>query len=161
MDKQQAREMTPCFGRTGAKHPMFGKKHTDEALRKISSAWHLTQPTYRSKPEIELEEFCKTLASVKHSVHIGRWNVDVKFDDVQLIVEMFGDWWHMNPQKYADSDVNVVTKKQASFVWERDARKLSELQEHGWTVEVVWESEWKKTKEACMKRIKDAYDRML
>lgn len=32
------KEEAPCFGRTGDKHPMFGKHHTEEAKSKISKS---------------------------------------------------------------------------------------------------------------------------
>ena len=32
------RELAPCYGRTGDKHPMFGKHHTDASKAKISKS---------------------------------------------------------------------------------------------------------------------------
>lgn len=157
----EAHALTPCYGRTGEQHPMFGKKHTDEALLKISSAHHLSNPDYRSKSERAVAEYCSTLSDIQHNVSVTRWNVDVKFTCKRLIVEFFGDYWHMNPNKFTSTAVHNLMQKSAVEIWERDARKLKELDELGYTVVVIWESDWRFNKEACMKRIKDAYDRTL
>lgn len=153
--------LTPAFGRTGAAHPMFGKHHSPEALAKIASAEHLKYDKGRSSVERELEAACTAIGRVNHNVRVGRWNVDVQFTSRQLIVELFGDFWHMNPNKYASDERNVITKMTATEVWDRDKRKVNDLREQGYYVEVIWESEWRHDHEACMQRIKDAYDRVL
>lgn len=156
-----ARTLTPCFGRTGTKHPMFGKKHSEESLRKISSAHHLLTPNFRSKGEVELAAFCRTLTNdITNNVSIKRWNVDVLFHTQKLIVEFFGDYWHMNPAKYSKERVHNLMNKTAEFLWARDNRKIKELASLGYEVVVVWESDWKNEKEQQLKRIKDAFNRV-
>lgn len=157
----EAHALTPCFGRTGDLHPFFGKKHTDEALAKIASAPHLSDPSYRSKPERQLEERCQQIADVDHNVQLKRWNVDVMFRDKKLIVELFGDYWHLNPAKYKGDHVHPLMRKTAQQVWDRDARKIQGLRELGYEVVVVWESDWHFDRDACAQRIKDAHDRTL
>lgn len=161
VSERDARQLTPCFGRTGAKHPMFGKRHTPEAIMKIASAPHLSNPDYRSAPERQLEIYCAQIASVQHNVGIGKWNVDVLFEDVKLIVELFGDYWHMNPNKYVSTAVHNLMCKTAAELWERDARKLAELRSLGYHVEIVWESDWRSDSAACMERIALAHDKLL
>lgn len=161
VSERAARQLTPCFGRVGDLHPMFGKKHTPEAIMKIASAPHLSNPDYRSRPERQLEEACAQLGAVKHNVNIGTWNVDVMFDDVKLIVELFGDYWHMNPCKYDADAAHNLMGKTAAQLWERDARKLAELRALGYHVEVIWESDWRSDSAACMERIALAHDKLL
>jgi len=156
----EASKLTPCFGRTGDKHPMFGKKHTDEAIAKIASAPHLSNPDYRSKPECELEIECRLIGELKNNMSIKRWNVDILFTRKLLIVEFFGDWWHMNPKKYSAQMVHKVMNKTADQIWSRDARKLCELREQGYEVVVIWETEWRNSKDECIERIKNAYNRI-
>jgi G:T-mismatch repair DNA endonuclease (very short patch repair protein) len=74
---------------------------------------------------------------------IGRWNVDIQFQDKPLIIEYFGDFWHMNPLLFEANDINQYTQAKASDVWARDARKLDELSHKGFKVFVVWEKAWK------------------
>jgi len=156
-----ARELTPCFGRTGRQHPMFGKRHSEESLRKISNAPHLLMPNFRSKGEVELAAFCRTLTNdTTNNVSIKRWNVDVLFHTQKLIVEFFGDYWHMNPTKYSKERVHNLMNKTAEFLWARDNRKIKELESLGYEVVVVWESDWNNEKEQQLKRIKDAFNRV-
>jgi G:T-mismatch repair DNA endonuclease (very short patch repair protein) len=140
---------------------MFGKKHTAEALEKIAGAPHLSNPDYRSKPERELEQQCRNLGSLENNVRIGKWNVDVLFTEKRMIVELFGDYWHMNPVKYASTVRHSLMGKTADEVWSRDERKLKDLRDQGYEVVVVWESDWRHDPDACVKRIRDAYDRTL
>lgn len=158
---QEASMMTPCHGRVGDRHPMFGKKHTEEAIEKIANAPHLSNPAYRSIPERQLEELCAKIAPVSHNVGIGRWNVDVLFNYKKLIVEFFGDYWHMNPAKYDDPNVvHGIMKITAGKIWEKDASKLTDLKARGYEVIVVWESDWRLEKEKHMKKIQEAYEKM-
>lgn len=158
---EEAKKFTPCYGRTGDKHPMFSKHHTDEARMKIASSPHLISPDYRSEPERELEIRCREVGEIDTNVQVSTWNVDVVFRAKKLIVEMFGDFWHMNPSKFSSDCVNCVLKKSAFQIWERDSRRLSELKNLGYDVLIVWEQDWHCDKEGCVKRIKDAYDRTL
>lgn len=156
---EEAYKLTPCYGRTGEKHPMFGKQHSEESIAKIAASEHVANPDYRSKPERELENLCRQIAHLKTNVQINRYNVDVLFQDKNVIVEMFGDYWHMNPRKYKADDVNLYVKKTAQAIWDRDARKLGKLRSLGYDVIVVWEHDWRFNKKEIMEGIKDAYDR--
>jgi G:T-mismatch repair DNA endonuclease (very short patch repair protein) len=156
-----AKQLTPCFGRTGEKHPMFGKHHTQDALEKIASSPQFSNPKFRSIPEIQIATFCESLGELKTNVKISRWNVDVLFSSKKLIVEFFGDWWHMNPAKFEKCSEHKVMKKSAGDIWMRDERKLSELSALGYEVIVIWESDWKNDKNNCAERIKNAFDRIL
>lgn len=142
VDIETARRLTPCYGRTGELHPMYGRHHTSGSLAKISNAHHLRNPTYVSRGEDDLATFCATLGDVKRHVSIGRYNVDILFVGHDVIVEYFGDMWHMNPDVYADDDINPVTRRTAREQWDRDFVKLSYLRARGFRTYVVWERDW-------------------
>lgn len=82
------------------------------------------------------------------------------FHTQKLIVEFFGDYWHMNPAKYSKERVHNLMNKTAEFLWARDNRKIKELASLGYEVVVVLESDWKNEKEQQLKRIKDAFNRV-
>ena len=160
---EEARLLTPACGRSGELHPMWGKRHTQESLEKIASSRHLTDPTWRSKPEIQLEEWCKSVfgeSQVKANTKISRWNIDILIQEKKLIVELFGDFWHMNPDKFLETDVNKITNKVAKEIWQHDLKKLEYLKTNGYNVLVVWERDWKLNQEQTKERIKDAYNRV-
>ena len=69
-----------------------------------------------------------------------------------------GDFWHAKPVKYNESDVlnfpsrNGPVQKTALSLWESDAARLSILRSLGYTVLVIWESEYKQDKEGTIKK---------
>lgn len=81
----EARKLTPCHGRTGESHPMFGKKHTEEALRKIDQ--NLMKSSV-SKPEAEMSEACLALMTEgKRNEPINGWSCDFVSHEHHLIIE--------------------------------------------------------------------------
>lgn len=154
---EEAKTLTPCYGRKGKLHPFFGKKHTEQSLYKIANAHHLITPDYRSKPEIELAQFCSQIGDIKCNVRVGRWNVDILFEDRKLIVEFFGDFWHLNPKFYASSDRHGFHNKfiTAQDIWNRDQYKIDSLQKLGYNVIVIWENDWHLNKQICQNKITD------
>lgn len=155
VNEKEARKLTPCYGRTGEKHPMFGKKHTDEAIRKIGEN---INHSGRSKVEHELSDYLISQFGGEKNSPVSGWCVDYVNHEKKIIVEFFGDFWHHNPQIYDSNHYNKLTKRTSSQVWERDARKISELKSIGYNVEIVWESDWRNDKEGCLKRIINAYN---
>lgn len=63
------------------------------------------------------------------------------------LIEFNGTFWHMDPRKYDANIINNVNKMTAHQVWERDARKLKDAESAGYKVLVIWEDEWKVTKQ--------------
>ena len=155
--RSEASKLTPCFGRTGDKHPMFGRKHTDEALKKIGQ--HINH-SGKSKIEHELSDTLISILGGEKNSPVSGWCCDYVNYENKLIVEFFGDFWHHNPKLYNIVHVNKITNRSSKQVWDRDARKLNELREQGYEVVVIWETEWRNSKDECIERIKNAYNRM-
>lgn len=156
--EDEAKKFTPCFGRTGEAHPMFGKKHTEEALKLIGQ--HINH-SGKSRIEHEMSNAIIALYGGQKNAPIHGWCCDYVNHNQMIVIEFFGDFWHHNPRLYESSFVNRLTKRSSQQVWDRDARKLAELRELGYEVIVIWEFDWRTDKNACMKRIKDAFDRTL
>lgn len=156
--KAEAKTLTPCFGRTGELHPMFGKKHSEESIRKIGQ--HLNH-SGRSKIEHEMSDGIIFSYGGEKNAHVIGWCCDYVHYERRIVVEFFGDYWHHNPAKYAPEYINGLTKRNSIQVWAHDAKKIDDLRQAGYEVIVVWESDWRTDKDACMKRINDAFDRVL
>jgi len=154
----EAIKLTPCYGRVGSLHPMFGKNHTSESLAKIASAPHLSNPGFRSTGEIELENFCRTICKdVETNKRISCWNVDVVSWTKNVVIEFFGDFWHMHPAKYGPNDIHQLFRKPASHIWARDEKKINDLKNRGFKVIIVWERDWRLDRETQLQRIQDAF----
>lgn len=57
-----------------------------------------------------------------------------------IIIEVFGDFWHANPQNYSEGDIvysNITAKK----IWERDFLKKTALENAGYNVYIIWQDE--------------------
>lgn len=161
--EEEASKLTPCFGRTGENHPMWGKNHTPEALEKIASSPHLRHPSKRSLAEIQILEWCKQRfeCPIVNNAGIDKWNVDILVKEKMLIVEYFGDFWHMRPGRFDESYVNPISKLSAKAKRDLDNLKIEQLTSLGYNVVVVWESDWKENPESAKERIINAYNRTL
>lgn len=69
--------------------------------------------------------------------------VDIWIPDIRMVVEIYGDRWHANPEVYVESDLlplwdGNLTAKQ---IWDKDKARLDHIQSFGVEVYVIWESE--------------------
>ena len=155
---EEASLLTPGFGRTKEKHPMYGKNHTDDALSKIAKNTPRTQKN-RSKAEDEIAAFLIQAGyEVQQNVAIGRYNVDLLIEDLRLVIEYFGDLWHCNPAKFESKDFNKRIKLYAQERWDRDNVKLVNLAKLDYNVLVIWEADWNASQQLQIKRVQDAAD---
>ncbi len=69
------------------------------------------------------------------------------------IIEINGDFWHMNPKKYTEKDVNTIMSKTALDIWKTDKAKQNLAKENGYDVLVVWESEIRENEKLVFDKI--------
>lgn len=74
-----------------------------------------------------------------------------------LVVEVFGDYYHANPKKYTGSDLISLFKGkiEAKEIWARDAVRINKLHECGLSTLVVWEFDIKNNLDKVIERIKN------
>lgn len=163
VSEEEASKLTPCFGRSRENHPMWGKNHTPEALEKIANSPHLRHPSRRSLDEIQILEWCKQRFEclIDNNAGIGKWNVDILIKEKMLVIEFFGDFWHMRPGNFDESYINPISKLSAKEKRNIDNLKIEQLIALGYDVVVVWESDWKENPEREKERIINAYNRTL
>jgi very-short-patch-repair endonuclease len=68
------------------------------------------------------------------------------------IIEFNGDFWHCNPEDYESNYLHRVKKIFANEIWDFDKEKISFANEKGYNVLTIWESEYKKDKEATINK---------
>lgn len=151
---QEAKSLTPCFGRKKEKHPMYGKHHTIEAIKKICA----NTPTVffnKSSGEKELQAYIESLDNkVQFNQGIGPYNCDVVLEVKKIVIEYFGDYWHCNPNRFAAHDYNKRLHCTANVRWQKDELKKTYFENLGFMYIVVWESDWKNNKETVKEKIK-------
>jgi len=74
-------------------------------------------------------------------------------------IEFNGDYWHCNPVKYNEGYIHPIMNLSAKQIWDRDNIKNSWLENRGYKILTIWESEYRKnpqqTLEKCIKFIND------
>lgn len=117
--------------RIGKKHPFYGKRHSEEARRKIREKRKLQQiPTSRTKPELKFIEICeKYNLPFRYTGDGSFWIENVNPDFVEcngkkIAVEVFGDYWHSRPEKIREDELKERT-----------------LAKYGWKRIIIWQHE--------------------
>jgi very-short-patch-repair endonuclease len=75
-------------------------------------------------------------------------NFDFVIRDIKKIIEFNGDKFHGNPEIYESSDIPLkflgIT---AGEIWNNDKNKINKAKNNGYSVLIIWESEYLKNKE--------------
>jgi len=71
--------------------------------------------------------------------------VDILLLDFDIIIEIYGDFWHANPSIYIETDEfpKWEGRKTAKEIWNFDEIRINHIQQFGFDVMVIWESELK------------------
>ena len=77
---------------------------------------------------------------------------DIAFPEHKKIIEFYGDYWHCNPKTYDSDFVLSQSNKTAREVWEDDRLKNLTALENGFTVMIVWESDFKNNMEEILNK---------
>lgn len=99
---------------------------------------------YTSKLETMFADFVKSkLEGVNVSSEIVSGDKKIYPDILigNLVVEIYGDFWHCNPVIFNKTDVNPVLNMTAEQKWESDSNRVSLLKSLGYKVLVIWESD--------------------
>ena len=75
--------------------------------------------------------------------------------DSKKVIEFNGDFWHCNPLKYNEDYTNTITHLKASDVWKHDELKINWIENRGYQVLIIWESEYKKDKKGTIQKCLD------
>ena len=96
----------------------------------------------KSKIENTVADVIKPKVSrVERYYPISNIFVDIYIPEKNLVIECLGDYWHMNPSKYSAMDYNKSTKRTAMEQWEKDKNRRLFLENLGYSVVELWESE--------------------
>jgi len=143
-----------------------------EKRRQISQAFHdgmtdddkamfyakCLKNTGRSKAE---DDFFDELDSLnihfERSQLINGFVVDGLQKDAKVIVEFYGDTFHCNPKKFTDPDQYCSwISRTVGDQWKRDQKRLACFYRLGYTVVIVWQSDWMTNKITTIERIQHA-----
>ena len=81
---------------------------------------------------------------------IGKYKVDGYCQEQNKVFEFHGDYWHAHPSMFPDENAlhpsikhKDQTPKTIKEVREYDREKLEYLEGKGYTVEIIWEHQWR------------------
>lgn len=77
--------------------------------------------------------------------------VDAYVPDTNTIYEFLGDYWHGNPIKYDPNMKHPVSKKTFGELYLETRSRIKTLQEAGYNLVYIWESEWRQLKRKLKK----------
>lgn len=70
-------------------------------------------------------------------------------------IEFNGDYWHCNPIKYDENFIHPIVKISAKDIWEKDIAKNNWIENRGYQVLTIWESEYRKNHDETLKKCLD------
>ena len=151
---------------SGRGNPFYGKKHSQGSMQKqrntlfenhgVENAYYLARRTKSSKSHIEIYNHLVRkyphLEFVKEK-KIDRYRVDIVLEEQNLIIEYNGSYWHCDPRIYSKGYYNKKKGLLSEEVWKNDEKRLNILKEIGYNVVVIWEKDYHKNKNDCLKRL--------
>jgi len=121
----------------------YGKEEADKRL----NAWMKANKLQRFKSkdthgELLFEEHIQELGfKYEKQFHCAPYYPDFYLADFNLLVEIDGDYWHANPDRFMPDDIVGKKGKSAKEIWKCDAKKNAVYAEKGFSVLRIWESE--------------------
>jgi G:T-mismatch repair DNA endonuclease (very short patch repair protein) len=72
---------------------------------------------------------------------------DFKIENTNILIEVNGDYWHCNPNKYNEDDIVKFNggRNKVSDIWKKDQEKKYKAENLGFKVIYIWEDEIKKS----------------
>ena len=104
----------------------------------------LPSKSRNTKCELQVADLLSTAGiSFIKQLHVPRYYCDFYLPQHKLIIEVNGDYWHANPNKFSENDVIGGKKLLAREIWANDHKKIESLKSMGYNVLVLWESDVK------------------
>lgn len=145
--------------RYGVDHPMHCKKIVDKVLE--SRGNHVTRCSKFTQIHKKVVDYLSE-NNIPHTIEFFMKSInksyfyDIKIDN--LLIEVNGDYWHLNPLKYKENDIinirGILCK--ASDVWNIDKEKIDSAVTNGYTTLTLWENDINNNFELVKKQIHEA-----
>jgi G:T-mismatch repair DNA endonuclease (very short patch repair protein) len=127
------------------------KLHEDpEYMRRVTQAWieagHSIQGV--SQVELSIKDLLRKRgflhSSERSEIFVGPYVPDYVNYATREIIEVYGDYWHANPQHYEADDYLYTNQKTQEKItakdkWSLDAFREKFYIERGWKFRVIWE----------------------
>lgn len=85
-------------------------------------------------------------------------SVDELNRDKNIIIEIFGNYWHANPKIYEATDILSFNNEAASVIWEKDKSRINSLKKLGYRVIIIWEDDIRENLNLVIKKVLKIYE---
>jgi hypothetical protein len=123
---------------TSSKEFFIDKYGEEEGNKAWKNKFKLVKVSKKSK--IISDILTKLKYSFETEKEISGKFLDFYLSDINVGIEYFGDYWHLNPKRYESSFYNSQLKMKAFDVWEKDRCRLNVIKESVDSIIVIWES---------------------
>lgn len=121
---------------------IYGKEVADRRRVENSLSMSKKNEVLLKEKRSSLEEkLLPYLPEYENNVQISYYNVDFINKQTNHIIEVYGDYWHCNPIKYADNFMHHHFSITAAERRKLDETRVQYLKSLGYSVTVVWESD--------------------
>lgn len=168
-EKEAQKKVSEIQSRNSEKASKFeGKSHTEESKRKIASS--MSSVARKNKSEW-LDHFKSDGFGSKLERKIGDWieenitsierNYELETGDIvdiiaeNKVIEVYGDFWHCHSDMFEENEEHPVYEKKVSKVREEDLQRKNQIEQAGYDVIVVWETEWNEQTKQAKSKIKN------
>jgi G:T-mismatch repair DNA endonuclease (very short patch repair protein) len=154
--RQKMRNSRKAFFDKGGQSAALGRKISSETRQKLSThtkrMWAEGKFSYgggkvkRSKLEKKIyEQVLIDFPDAQHSrwltINDRTYVFDIFIPSINTLIEVNGNYWHLNPKLYESSHVDKYRNVTAEEIWKRDEQKRLIAKSLGYNVVTVWESE--------------------
>lgn len=163
--KRDLNFFTAKYGEFGAKifkercekHSQFMKKYISE--NGSSGYSNISQKFFKM---LNLNDEHTYFASLNKEFTITHDGKNYSYDFVntthKICIEFNGDFWHCNPEYVSSNFFHPVKKLKAEQIWKLDEQKNRIIENMGYRVIIVWESEFVKNPTQVVEKIKKIWN---
>lgn len=108
-----------------------------------------------SKSTIESKLMLNLISEEFRNIYIKPAKVIVDCLYEGKIIEFYGDYWHCNPKIWKEDTYNKTLHKTAKEKWEYDKQRIKKIEDLGYTVKIVWESDFIDNEEKVIQECKE------
>ncbi len=103
-----------------------------------------------SKKSIEYLNFISKLYNIRiqHAENVGEYKIknigkaDGYCQETNTIYEYHGDFWHGNPKKYNQTDINKKNGSTFGELYQKTLDREQKIKDMGFNLVTIWESDW-------------------
>lgn len=147
-----------CYSETysGTGNNFYGKKHSEYSIKKMLVSQNKVIKPISKNEYVILNILKEKLGGVEIITQfvIENKSYDFFIPKLNLVIEYNGDYWHCNPKIYSNNYFNKKKNMYAQEIWEYDKHKLQLCEKYNYTLEVIWEDDFKCDNDIVNKIIK-------